>query len=425
MKRSLFLIPAVAVAVALLSGRAGSVPWLALLPGITPALAAENEGETVRPEVGKLLQAAQHLIQDHKYDKALATLHGIDDISNRTSYENSVTERMRLTAALGAESPALAAKAYQAAATLGGFPASERVRFIQAIAVAYYRAKDYAGAVQWGRNYLAAGGNDPEMRTLLAQAYYLGHDFAAAAGALAEQIAAEERGGKEVPETQLQLYAGSIENLKDPARHIAALERLVFHYPKPEYWARLIHEVSTKAGFSSHLDLEVARLRMATGALEGADRYLEMAEQALQAGLPGEARTAIDTGYSAGVLGTGPDASRHQRLRDLVDKTATEDLKALPTALHDAAQTEAGTGLVNSGFDYVGYGQADKGLAAMEQGVAKGGLKRPDEARLHLGIAYLAAGAKAKAISTFKTIRLADGTADLARLWIIKAGARP
>jgi hypothetical protein len=426
MKRSLILIPAM-LGVALLSGRSTVAPLSALFPGVTPALAAESEsgGETVRPEVGKLLQAAQHLIEDHKYDKALATLHAIDDISGRTAYENSVVERMRLTAALGAESPAVAAKAYQAAVSFGSFPAADRLRFIQAIAVSYYRAKDYASAALWGRTYAAAGGGDPEMRTLLAQAYYLGHDFTAAANTLTDQIAAEERGGREVPEAQLQLLASSVENLKDPARHIAVLEKLVFHYPKPDYWTRLIHEVTTGAGFTGHLDLEVARLRLATGALEGADRYMEMAEQALQAGFPGEAKTAMDSGYGAGMLGNGPEASRHQRLRDLVDKTAAQDLKALPAAIEEAERAETGTGLVNSGFDYVGYGQADKGLVAIEQGLARGGLKRPEEARLHLGIAYLAAGAKAKAIATFKTIRLADGTAALARLWTIKAGGMP
>ncbi len=65
-------------------------------------------------------------------------------------------------------------------------------------------------------------------------------------------------------------------------------------------------------------------------------------------------------------------------------------------------------------------GQVEKGLALMEQGIQKGGMSRPDEARLHLAIAYLAAGQKAKAIQAFKTVQ-GDGTADLARLWLIHA----
>ena len=64
-------------------------------------------------------------------------------------------------------------------------------------------------------------------------------------------------------------------------------------------------------------------------------------------------------------------------------------------------------------------GQSEKGLGLMEQGVKKGGLRRPEDAKLHLAIAYLAAGQKAKAIDAFKSVQGADGTADLARLWLI------
>ena len=57
----------------------------------------------------------------------------------------------------------------------------------------------------------------------------------------------------------------------------------------------------------------------------------------------------------------------------------------------------------------------------MQQGIAKGGLKRPEDAKLHLGIAQLVAGDKAKAQATFKTVQGTDGTADLARLWALYA----
>ena len=66
-------------------------------------------------------------------------------------------------------------------------------------------------------------------------------------------------------------------------------------------------------------------------------------------------------------------------------------------------------------------GQAAKGVQLIQQGIAKGGLKRPEDAKLHLGIAQLAAGDKAKAQATFKTVQGTDGTADLARLWALYA----
>ncbi len=57
----------------------------------------------------------------------------------------------------------------------------------------------------------------------------------------------------------------------------------------------------------------------------------------------------------------------------------------------------------------------------MQDGIAKGGLKRPEDAKLHLAIAQLIAGDNAKAQATLKTVSGADGTSDLARLWSLYA----
>jgi Tfp pilus assembly protein PilF len=57
----------------------------------------------------------------------------------------------------------------------------------------------------------------------------------------------------------------------------------------------------------------------------------------------------------------------------------------------------------------------------MQQGIAKGGLKRPEDAKLHLAIAQLMAGDNAKAQATLKTVTGTDGTSDLARLWALYA----
>ena len=77
--------------------------------------------------------------------------------------------------------------------------------------------------------------------------------------------------------------------------------------------------------------------------------------------------------------------------------------------------------MVSLGMNLVYSGQAAKGVQLMQQGIAKGGLKRPEDAKLHLGIAQLAAGDKAKAQATFKSVQGADGPADLARLWALYA----
>ena len=115
------------------------------------------------------------------------------------------------------------------------------------------------------------------------------------------------------------------------------------------------------------------------------------------------------------------EEARHKRLRDLANRQAAEDQKAMAEAEKQINAAKDGNALVALGAAYVSTHQFDKGIVLLEQGIAKGNLKRAEDAKLHLGIAYLQAGNKAKASSTLKTVQGADGAADLARLWMIHA----
>jgi len=99
--------------------------------------------------------------------------------------------------------------------------------------------------------------------------------------------------------------------------------------------------------------------------------------------------------------------------------------RRLSEALADDEKTalaaKDGNDLVTIGMNQVYEGQKAAGLQLMQQGIAKGGLKRPEDAKLHLGIAQLVAGENAKAQATLKTVSGTDGTADLARLWSLYA----
>ena len=199
------------------------------------------------------------------------------------------------------------------------------------------------------------------------------------------------------------------------------MEKLTTYYPKKDYWKDLLNRLPTRPGYSERLLLDLYRLKHELGLITTVNDYMEMSQLSLQDGLPAEAQKIIDQGYKVGVFGVGPDASRHQRLKDLAAKNAAADLKAQPKTEADAKGAAEGTGLVNLGFAYVVAGQYPKGIPLMEQGIAKGGLSRPEDAKLHLGIAYLWSGKKADAIKILKTVQGADGTADLARYWIIQA----
>ncbi len=407
--RASILTAAVAAAFGLQTDAGGGLGWAT----------AHAQAEQVRAEVGKPLQAARDLIKAKKFKEALAKLQEAEAVPNRTAYENFVIEQMRASAASQAGDYDQAIKAFQALIASGRLPEAEQGRYAANVAALYYRAKDYGNAAQWAQRALKTNPADQATRTLMIQSYYLAGDYAAASREALADIQAAERAGQTPPEDKLQLLANvAARNGGDRNAYIAALERLVAYYPKREYWADLLRRIESKPGFSSRLALDVLRLKLATKTMNGATDYFEMAQLALQEGQAAEAKKVLDEGFAAGVLGKGPEAERHQRLLALATQRANEAPATLQKAEAEAAADKDGNALVRIGLAYTALGQHDKGIALMQQGIAKGGLKRPHDANLHLGIALARAGQKGRAAQVLKTVGGTDGTADLARLWM-------
>ena len=383
-----------------------------------PASVVHAQGAGVRPEVGKPLQAAQALIKQRKGREAMAEIAKAEAVSGRTAHENNLIAQMKGSAALAAGDHDAVIRAYEPLLEGGG---RGNVQMVQAVAVAYYSKKDYAKAAQWTNRYFKEGGNDAQMRTVLLQSYYLGNDCNSVNRLLGDKADADSN--KRATEEELQILANCYLRQKDTGGYVNAIEKLVVHYPKKEYWTDLLSRVQKKPGFSDRLGVNVYRLRFATGNAGTTNDYMEMAQLAMQAGVPAEAKVIIEQGYAKGALGKGDQAERHGRLRDLVQKAHDESLKNRAQEEKDALAAKDGNDLVRIGLNYVYEGKADKGLPLVEQGIKKGGLKRPEDAKLRLGEAQLYAGQRQRGVQTLREVKGNDGTADIARLWVLHARA--
>ncbi len=382
-----------------------------LAPPLLGLAPTAHAADTVRAEVGKPLQEAQKLASAGKNKEALAKLRDADAIGNKTPFETYQIERVRASAAAASGDNGAAIKAFEAVINSGRLSAAEAPKFTQALAGMYYRAKDWPNAITWINRSLKDH-EDVQMRELLVQTYYVSGNYAAATKEL--------QASKSNSEGNLQLLANIQLKQGDKAGYVSTLEKLAGNYPKTSYWADLLNRVSGKPGFSDRLGLDVQRLRLGAGLLAKPGEYMEMSQLALQASNPAEATKIIDQGYKKGVLGTGADAPRHQRLKDLAAKTLAESNASAAKSEAEFIKNKDADGLGALGFALVSNGQADKGLDLMNQAVKMGSAKRPEELKLHLGIAYAQAGKKANALSTLKTVQGSDGAADLARYWTLQ-----
>ena len=378
---------------------------------------ATAQSEAVRPQLGKPLTAAQQLVKEQKHVEALERLKEADAIADKTPYESFITERLRGVAAMGAGDAVTALKAFDIVLASGRLSREEKLQILHSATALVYKAKDYGKAAEWAKRYLQEGGTNPQIRTVLAQSLYLGEDHEGAARELLALVQAEEAAGRVPPLEQLQLLASAYLKRKDNTGYAMALEKIVAHHPSKEAWADLVDRTQRKPGFSDRLLLDAFRLQRATSGLRDSAEYMEMAQLSLEAGYPLEARAVMDEGYKAGVLGKGTDAARQKGVFDRVNKAAAQDAQSLsaPPASRDA------NALAGTGLNLVLAGQVDKGIPLLEEALAKGGLKQPEEMRLRLGMAYVLAGQKAKALETLKAVQGTDGAADLARLWTLRA----
>ena len=392
------------------------------LAALIGSLATAATAQGVRPEVGKPLQQASELLKAGKAKEALAKVREAEGASGITAAERLTINRMKAAAAQRAGDTA--SSAWIAVAVAAASSGAELGQVAEQLAAAYAQQRNTAKAIEWVGKATAAGNTSASLRQLQQYLQSASGDFAAVARDAGAAVAAAEQAGRKPEEADLLRLADAQQRTGQTNAYIGTLEKLLFSYPKKDYWSAYLGRLPRKPGFSPRYELDVMRLRLATGTLTKTEEYMEMAQLALQAGLPAEARRIAEQGFKVGALGSGPEATRHQRLRELAVKQEADSKTTLGARATEAATEKEGDQLVTIGYAHVSIGEVDKGLQLIQQGIAKGQLKRPDEAALRLGMAQLQSGKnRGAALQTLRGVKGKDGTGDIARLWTIVNGS--
>jgi len=119
-----------------------------------------------------------------------------------------------------------------------------------------------------------------------------------------------------------------------------------------------------------------------------------------------------------GLLGKGPDAVMHQKLKTEVKQKVAEDEKALPALERSAKDANSIASLAEV---YAAKQQWDAAMANFNKALAMGGLKREAEIKLHAGMAHFKGGQKAAATQLWDNIQGDASAMSIAQLWKIWA----
>jgi hypothetical protein len=374
--------------------------------------------EKVSAAVAKPLQAAQNASKARKWAECLSNLRTADATAGKTAYDTFIINELTAFCALSSNDVAAATRAYEANLA-SPFAADKIAQRTRDLAKIYFNARDYKKTVEVGRDAITKGYGDADTFLVVAQSYYQMNDFRNAREFVGNWIKDQERRGQRPRENAIQIYVTSCMRLKDEACTAAGFEKLVTYYPNPAGWANLMQTLfasrNEAAAFNAY------RLATDVGAMRTDDDYTEMAQRALEKGLPGEALTTLEAAFARKVFTDKRDIDRNTRLLNTAKERAAADRASLAKQDRDAAAGKSADADLRVGQAFMSYGQYPQAITAIRRGITKGNATDPAEAQLVLGIALLKSGNKAEAGRVLRAIK---GDAELqrvAKLWSLRA----
>jgi len=373
--------------------------------------------EAVRKEMYKFLdgKVLQPLMEQKKYAEVTALLDQADALPNKSGYEQYMINRMRLAVALGSNDRANLIKYLEYAIASGRLEKDEKAKFHRGLAGYYQEAKDYPKTLENLAKYGELSGDAAVPRQLLSIRFESG-DYKGVQADLLKKMESSIKENKPMTREELHILADASHRLKDKATYLTALEGLVRWHPRDRYWSDMLYRTRGKENYSTRFSADIIRLqKVATTKMEEND-YLELAEVDQLEGQFIEAKQVLDAGLANGAVKSN---DKVKKLKAQIDRQAADDQKSIAASEASARKSKNGTGLVNLGYAFVTMGQFDKGIELIQAGIAKGGLKNAEDAKLRLGYSYAMAGKKEDAIKILESVQGADGRADLARYWIL------
>jgi hypothetical protein len=224
---------------------------------------------------------------------------------------------------------------------------------------------------------------------------------------------------RSMPSENLLLFLQDTYNqMGDAANRRASLEALVASYPKPQYWHDLLQLARNERGLNDEQSLDILRLRLAVGDIKTEADYSEMAQLALVAEYPNEAKTVLDKATAAKMM----SGERAARLIKMTNDRVAANAAAFAELEKKAAANP--NDRVKLGLVYWNYGKLKEAEDAIRTAM-KSKLTDPDGAKMALGHVLLSEGKRPEALQAFNSVARNSKQAGIARLWSIYARQAP
>ncbi len=394
---------------------------------VTSAVAADEQ--KVSTKVGKPLQEALTAGQAKQWEQALTKLREADAVADKTAYDQFKINEVFAWVYINQKKYGEAAGVYEKLLDSGFLTADQSDQYVKQIAQMYLQTKNNTKAMEYLQRWLKAHPGDADMTAILGQLQYQAGQLKQSLDTFNGLVSATEKAGQKPKEDWLKIMYGVSYKLGGSSNTLDkttlnVVEKLLRYYPNETYWSAMLSGLKNQQGTTDGFRFQLDRLMLSVGTLKDPNEFIEMAQLANNFGFPGEAQSVIEAGYAKGVIGAGAGKEREDRLKASITKLAETDKASLPALDKKARAAATGQDDVTLGEAYMGYGQYPQAIEALERGLKKGGVKKPDQAQIALGISYLRGGQGEKARSAFKQVPADAELGRIASLWSLHAAAK-
>ena len=395
-----------------------------VLPGVTlqSAYAQEEkkeERETRRTaamnnKVYEALQEAQKFAEEKQYAEALKVLDDLRKARELNGYELANLFNLYGFVYYSQENLDKALESYKSVIIQPDIPEGLLIATRYTIAQLYFIQENWREGIKELLEWFKVTTNPgAEAYNLLATAYYQLGDQPNALINIEKAINLYKQDGK-IPKENWYGLQRFLYYEKDDFKKVAAiLEEMLKHYPKITYWTQL----SAMYGELKQDGKQLYAMEMAytQGGLEKEGDLVRMAYLYLANEIPYKAAKVLDKGIKEKKI---EPTSKNLELLANSWRQAQEVKKSIPEMVRAAEKSDDGELWTRLGSIYLDNEEFKKAADAVNSGLKKGGVKRPDQANLVLGMAYFNLDDYSNARKAFNEAKKDKRSKEYAEQWL-------
>lgn len=341
--------------------------------------------QAISQKVYKKLEAAQEAIEAKNYSEAKQIFAGLKSGKKPLNdFEMASVLNLEAFIAYAHEDYKSALVAYKKITTLEQAPEGTVIQARYSVAQLYFVTEQWAEGVAALKDWFKY----TQMPTasayvMLAQGQYQLKKFDDALSNVDKAVSMYKEKGKVPKENWYGLQRFLYYEKNNYKKVVSILEELLVHYPKKQYWLQLsAMQAELKSDSKQLAAMETAYMQ---GMLEKDRELVNMAYLFLANETPYRAAKVLEKGMKEEKI--EPTAKNLELLGNSL-RSAQEIKRAIPVMAKAAAKSDKGELWARLGNIYLDNDDFKNAVKAVNAGLKKGGVKRPDTANLVLGMAH-------------------------------------